>query len=225
MLFFPALVTGRLYDMGYFKRTLLFFRFVVSLVSAWEVSERSETPSVFLVVVTVLIAECKAYWQLLLCQGFASGISCGMIFGPVFAVIGHWFKRRRALAFGITSFGAAMGGVLFPIAARKLFEDVGCVVPSWPWVSYNDQLSQLPLDNAYSCLDFTGHPWHYQPRKRLLNLFISCNLLLDNQTMKRRLPVPTDLGPFFALYDLKKPGFVLYCIAPVITSLGLYTSA
>ena len=28
MLFFPALVTGRLCDMGYFKHTLLFFRFV-----------------------------------------------------------------------------------------------------------------------------------------------------------------------------------------------------
>ena len=55
-----------------------------------------------------------------------------MIFGPVLTVIGHWFKRKRALAFGIASFGAAIGGVLFPIAARKLFEDVGCVVSPRP---------------------------------------------------------------------------------------------
>ena len=86
----------------------------------------------FLVAATILIAECKTYWQLLLCQGFAVGISCGMIFGPVLTVIGHWFKRKRALAFGIASFGAAIGGVLFPIAARKLFEDVGCVVSPRP---------------------------------------------------------------------------------------------
>ena len=43
--------------------------------------------------------------------------------------------------------------------------------------------------------------------------------------MKRRLPVPADLGPFFALHYFKKPGFVLYIIAPIITFLGLYTSA
>ena len=60
------------------------------------------------------------YCQLILCQGFAVGISCGMIFGPVLTVIGHWFKRKRALAFGVASFGATIGGVLFPIAARKL---------------------------------------------------------------------------------------------------------
>jgi len=59
MIFFPALVTGRLCDMGYFKHTHLFFRSVASLVSAWEVSERLETPSVFLVVVTVLIADAR----------------------------------------------------------------------------------------------------------------------------------------------------------------------
>lgn len=55
-----------------------------------------------------------------------------MIFGPALTVIGHWFRRKRALALGIASFGAAMGGVIFPIAARKLFEDVGYVISSWP---------------------------------------------------------------------------------------------
>lgn len=48
--------------------------------------------------------------------------------------------------------------------------------------------------------------------------------LRTKQTMKRRLPVPEDLGPFFTLGDFKKPGFVLYIIAPVVTFLGLYTS-
>ena len=118
-----------------------------------------------LVVATVLVAECKTYWQLLLCQGFAVGISCGMIFSPTFVVIGHWFKRKRALAFGITSFGAAMGGVLFPIVARKLFEEVGCGFSSKPRVGCIDELSQLPLDNAYPCFDFVRCSRHFQPRQ------------------------------------------------------------
>ena len=43
--------------------------------------------------------------------------------------------------------------------------------------------------------------------------------------MKRRLPVPANLGPFLTLHDFEKPGFALYTIAPIITFLGLYTSA
>ena len=65
-----------------------------------------------------------------------TGISCGMIFGPVLTVIGHWFRRKRALALGIASFGGAVGGVLFPIVARKLFEEVG-------WVIFISPLSEL----------------------------------------------------------------------------------
>jgi len=37
--------------------------------------------------------------------------------------------------------------------------------------------------------------------------------------MKRRLPVPADLGPFFALYDLKKPVFVLYSLLRLLLPL------
>ena len=88
------------------------------------------TPSVSLVVTTILVAECKTYWQLLICQGLLVGTSCGMIFGPVLTVIGHWFRRKRALALGTASFGGAVGGVIFPIAARRLFIEVGCVIPS-----------------------------------------------------------------------------------------------
>lgn len=56
LVFIPGLVTGRLFDMG-------LFRIPLALASA------------FLVVATFLVAECKEYWQFLLCQGFAVGVS------------------------------------------------------------------------------------------------------------------------------------------------------
>ena len=160
--------------MGYFKHTLLFFRLVNSSVPLWKAQQRLDTHSLSLVVATVLVAECRVYWQLLLCQGLMTGISCGMIFGPVLAIVGHWFRRKRALALGITSFGGAAGGILFPIATRKLFEDVGCVFSPRPRAGCDDEVSKISLDNANHCLDSTHRSRHCQPRKRLPNALTTC---------------------------------------------------
>lgn len=56
LVFLPGLITGRLFDVGIFK--LPFF-----------------LASVAVVVATFLVAECTVYWQFLLCQGFAIGVS------------------------------------------------------------------------------------------------------------------------------------------------------
>ena len=55
LVFIPGLVVGRIFDMGYVKLPL-------GLASA------------LLVVATFLTAECKEYWQFLLCQGIAIGV-------------------------------------------------------------------------------------------------------------------------------------------------------
>lgn len=57
--FFLAMITGRLFDMGYLQPT-----YALS--------------STLLVVSTVLIGECKHYWQLVLSQGLAVGIATGV---------------------------------------------------------------------------------------------------------------------------------------------------
>ncbi|KAF9781198.1 MFS general substrate transporter [Thelephora terrestris] len=106
LIFLPGLLAGRLCDLGYYKRTLFI-------------------SSVILVVATAAIAECKEFWQLLLCQGFLTGISCGMIFGPIPIIISHWFKKRRSLAFGISATGSAIGGTVIPIASSHLVNIVG----------------------------------------------------------------------------------------------------
>ncbi|KAF8495387.1 MFS general substrate transporter [Gautieria morchelliformis] len=107
--FFPNLVTGRLFDLGYFRLPMFIF-------------------SVTLVACTFLTAECTQYWQFLLCQGFALGLSTGVLFGPTLSCVAHWFKRRRATAYGVVATGSSIGGTVFPILVRNLIPLIG-----FPW--------------------------------------------------------------------------------------------
>ncbi|KAJ3993903.1 major facilitator superfamily domain-containing protein [Lentinula boryana] len=106
LVFLPGLVSGRLFDLGIFK---------LPFVAA----------SALLVTATFLVGECTQYWQFVLCQGLATGLGVGMIFGPSLSVLGHWFKRKRGAAMGLTAVGSSVGGTVLPIATRKLIPAVG----------------------------------------------------------------------------------------------------
>ncbi|KAJ7029992.1 major facilitator superfamily domain-containing protein [Mycena alexandri] len=109
MIFVPALVSGHFFDRGHFK--IPFF-----------------IASVLIVAATFLVAQCTQYWHFLLCQGFATGLGSGILFGPINAVMGHWFKKKRGLATGFLATGSSIGGTVFPIVARNLIPRVG-----FPW--------------------------------------------------------------------------------------------
>ncbi|KAJ7496834.1 major facilitator superfamily domain-containing protein [Mycena latifolia] len=106
MVFIPAVISGHYFDRGHFRVPFL-------------------VASAGLVVATFLVAQCTQYWHFLLCQGFLVGISAGILFGPVGAIIAHWFKKKRGLASGILAAGSSVGGTLFPIVARNLIPCVG----------------------------------------------------------------------------------------------------
>ncbi|EJD49716.1 MFS general substrate transporter [Auricularia subglabra TFB-10046 SS5] len=106
LVFFPGLLTGRMFDLGWYRLPQLF----------WSVIQ---VASVF------LIAECTQYWHFLLVQGILVGLSSGCLFGPVMAVLTHWFKKRRSTAFGVVAIGSSVGGTVFPIIVRKLQESLG----------------------------------------------------------------------------------------------------
>jgi len=76
-------------------------------------------------VATALTAECKEYWQFLICQGLLTGFACGMIYCPIPAIVAQWFKKRRSLAIGLITAGASLGGTIIPIVARNLVELIG----------------------------------------------------------------------------------------------------
>ncbi|KAI0087080.1 MFS general substrate transporter [Irpex rosettiformis] len=106
LVFMPGLLVGRLLDQGY-------FRVPYTLASAG------------LITATFLIAQCTKYWHFLLCQGFFVGLSAGVIIILGLGVLPQWFKAKRGFVLGLIAIGASFGGVVYPIAARRLIPIVG----------------------------------------------------------------------------------------------------
>ncbi|KAK1752337.1 MFS general substrate transporter [Echria macrotheca] len=87
--------------------------------------------SVLLVVAFMLTSLCTEYYQFFLCQGILLGFSCGLIFAPAFAVIGHYFFKRRAMAMAYASTGSPIGGIVYPVILTSLIHNDS--VGGFPW--------------------------------------------------------------------------------------------
>ncbi|KAJ0118593.1 riboflavin transporter MCH5 [Diaporthe amygdali] len=81
--------------------------------------------SIIYVVSLVLTSFCKEYYQFFLAQAVLGGICLGFLFSNALTIIGHYFDKRYGLASGIVMAGAALGGVVFPVALNRLLNDVG----------------------------------------------------------------------------------------------------
>ena len=84
--------------------------------------------SVVYVASLVLLAECKRYWQLMLVYGILNGASSAFLTTVALSVIAHWFERRRGIASGITFVGSSVGGIVFPLFLKSVFEHL-----NWAW--------------------------------------------------------------------------------------------
>ncbi|KAJ7115568.1 major facilitator superfamily domain-containing protein [Mycena crocata] len=60
------------------------------------------------------------FYQVFLAQAVGMGTFPALILLPSFTIVSHHFKRRRALAMGIVTSGAACGGVVFPIMLNQI---------------------------------------------------------------------------------------------------------
>ena len=90
LLLLVGVVTGPLYDAGYFRSLLLTGSFLV----------------VFGMMMTSI---CIEYWQLMLAQAACIGVGCGCIFVPSVAIIPTYFTTKKALATGIAAAGSSFG--------------------------------------------------------------------------------------------------------------------
>lgn len=77
------------------------------------------------VVSLFLLAECKVYWQFLLCFGVLGGIGAALVSTTGMAAVPQWFRQRAALAMGIAMAGSGVGGTIFPFILRAGFSRWG----------------------------------------------------------------------------------------------------
>ncbi|KAJ7661964.1 major facilitator superfamily domain-containing protein [Mycena polygramma] len=106
MIFIPALLVGRLFDIGYYRTPFA-------------------AGSLLIILTTFLVPECKVYWHFMLCQGFGVGIGAGLMFCTMLTIVTHWFNKRRGFALGLTSFGGGLGATVQPIILRQLMAKLG----------------------------------------------------------------------------------------------------
>jgi MFS transporter, MCT family, solute carrier family 16 (monocarboxylic acid transporters), member 3 len=102
-------ISGRLADAGYCRATVL-------------------CGSMMAVLGTFMTSLATQYWEILLAQGVCTGLGLGIMFMPGIAVIGSYFRRKRALALSIAATGTGTGSVVFPAIVQYLTPQVG-----FPW--------------------------------------------------------------------------------------------
>ncbi|RAL08191.1 MCT family MFS transporter [Aspergillus homomorphus CBS 101889] len=101
-----GVVTGPLFDAGYFRALLGFGTIMLP----------------FSLMMTSLSTK---FWQLILCQGVLLGLSAGCLFVPSVAILPQYFKQKRGLANGLAASGSSIGGVIYPIMFNKIQERAG----------------------------------------------------------------------------------------------------
>jgi len=106
-----GMVTGPIYDAGYFRSLLAGGSFM-------------------LVLGQMMLSLAHEYWQVLLAQAFCVGIGCGMLFIPSVAILNTYFTTRIGMAVGLAASGSSLGGVIYPIVFHKLVPRIG-----FPWTT------------------------------------------------------------------------------------------
>lgn len=101
-----GVICGRALDAGYYYSDII-------------------TGTVLIVFGTIMTSICKEYYQVFLAQGVVVGIGAGMVFIPGVAIVGTYFSTRRSTALGLAATGSCIGGIVYPIAFRRLIDDIG----------------------------------------------------------------------------------------------------
>lgn len=90
LLIVVGVLSGPLFDMGYFRSMLLIGNFLV-------------------VFGVMMLSLSTKYWQVFLSQGICMGLGAGLLYIPSLAMVGVWFDKRRNVALGIVMSGIAVG--------------------------------------------------------------------------------------------------------------------
>jgi MFS family permease len=105
LLMMIGVITGPLFDAGYFRALISFAAFLLP----------------FGLMMTSLATK---YWQLILSQGVCVGLAAGCLFVPSVAILPQYFRKKKGLANGLAASGSSIGGVVYPIMFDQLQKKV-----------------------------------------------------------------------------------------------------
>lgn len=128
LLISTGILSGPLFDLGYFRAMLL-------------VGAATETLGVFLTSIS------HQYWSLMLTQGILMGLGNGLLYLPGLALVGRSFKKHRAIAMGITTCGAPVGGIIYTLVFEQLIGKMtfGWTVRVMGFIMLGSYLCSFPL--------------------------------------------------------------------------------
>lgn len=123
---YQNLSTSRLSVIGAIAPTIICLSSVPAIMVMQLLSARITAfiGSLIIVVSFMLLSLINASWQIYLTQGVLFGIGAGLVYVLNAQVIFQWFQKKKSLAFGIASSGSCIGGIYWPIAARKLIQKI-----------------------------------------------------------------------------------------------------
>ena len=110
LLVFVGFFSGPLYDLGFWPHLYA----VGSFLTVFGI---------------MMLSVSTKYYQVFLSQGICVGIGSGLLFIPLYSLIGISFSKQRAMAMGIVTSGIAMGGIIFTIVYLRLLPRIG-----FPWM-------------------------------------------------------------------------------------------
>ncbi|KAJ5084848.1 hypothetical protein NUU61_009427 [Penicillium alfredii] len=138
LLMMIGVVTGPLFDAGYFRVLICF-------------------AAVMLPFGLMMTSLSTKYWHLILSQGICVGLAAGCLFVPSVAILPQYFRRKRGLANGLAASGSSVGGVVYPIMFDQLQKKVG-----FPWATR--ALGFLCLGSI--CISLSVMRVRFQPKEK-----------------------------------------------------------
>ncbi|OJJ50271.1 hypothetical protein ASPZODRAFT_149654 [Penicilliopsis zonata CBS 506.65] len=184
---------------GWIGSVAILFIFGASVVSGYVLDRFGPGPmlcfgSVGLVIALMMTSLCHQLYQFILAQGLLLGLSIAFLTCPSLAIQAQYFRRRISLAMGIVISGSSTGGVIWPIAIRRMIENPSL---GFAWTMRIVGFIMIPL-LAIACLFTRTNP------KKAATVAVS-NTETQIQTQKKdsalfSLPIILSCLSFFTIY-------------------------
>ena len=145
----------------------------------------------------LLAAECKVYWQFMLCFGVLVALGGAITATSAMSAIAKLFVRRRGLAIGLTLTGSTTGSIIFPMMLRSTLPALG-----WQW-------SMRLLAFVIAGLTIPGL-FCFLPYRRLVAR------LPDQQRLLKRSEAVLDFSAF------RSPSFTFICAGSFLLEFAIY---